>query len=154
MQYCIFFFVYFSLILNFVDTRHCEGDGNYVDKLLSEPKLEDPKWEERCNGLPHNLTMGDDEDVPDSACKRRYCPACVIALREYCAIKLTNCHKSCCRLYQQFTYSDDTQELCEKMNADCGGLCGQMENKSHLAIDLIDEGRATPYKLCQVLELC
>ncbi|KAI1695497.1 hypothetical protein Ddc_21188 [Ditylenchus destructor] len=98
--------------------------------------------------------MADDDDIPDSACKRRYCPACIITLREYCANKTDYCDESCCELYHEFVQYDPPQKICEEMKADCGGLCGQVHKNVQAARDLISANRATPYKLCKVLELC
>ncbi|KAI1695498.1 hypothetical protein Ddc_21189 [Ditylenchus destructor] len=155
MHYSMFFFVYFCLISSTLATRHCEGDGKYEDE--TEKLLLADGWQEHCNGLPHNLTMGDDEDIPDSACKRRFCPACVIKFQEYCAREnqLVPCSLPCCELQEKFmfpgVYGD---KLCKEMKVDCGGLCGQMQNNSRLALNLIENSRATPYKLCRAIEFC
>ncbi|KAI1698115.1 hypothetical protein DdX_18093 [Ditylenchus destructor] len=154
MYYSAFLFVFFTLVLNSMAIRHCEGDGKYEDE--TENNLLG-NWQDRCSGLPHNLTMGDDEDVPDSACKRRFCPACVIKFREYCAREdmLHPCSLPCCELESAFRfYSVYGDELCKEMKADCGGLCGQMQNNSQLALDLIVNSQATPYKLCRAIEFC
>lgn len=37
-----------------------------------------------CNEIPQELDWKSKEDIPDSACEKKYCPACIINIRPYC----------------------------------------------------------------------
>ncbi|KAI1703687.1 hypothetical protein DdX_14740 [Ditylenchus destructor] len=67
------------------ESRECVGDGIYVDFPREETRKAGERSDGRhCSDIPHNLKMFEDEDTPTSACNHKYCPSCILVLREYC----------------------------------------------------------------------
>ncbi|KAI1695322.1 hypothetical protein Ddc_21313 [Ditylenchus destructor] len=150
------------------ESRDCVGDGIYVDFPREETRRAESDGR-HCSDIPHNLKMFEDEDTPNSACKRKYCPSCILVLREYCLpldaknfcqpLRAQLKHEVCkiVGMDHQCTdvdFPDGTEKVCKAIGAHCDGLCGDVMKRIGNATLLIDEHRATPYKICKAFNLC
>ncbi|KAI1699764.1 hypothetical protein Ddc_18418 [Ditylenchus destructor] len=118
----------------------------------------------QCSDIPHNLTLFD-EDTPDSACKHKYCPSCILEMRKYCLPQ--DDEKYCEPLLAQVMHNvsragrygnerfdEGTEKVCKAIGAHCDGLCGDMIDQVLPVSGLIDKRQATPYKICKTFKLC
>ncbi|KAI1690787.1 hypothetical protein DdX_22296 [Ditylenchus destructor] len=138
------------LCLYYIEARKCKGTGHYIDfnnnRHVSE-RAHDRKLTS-CSRIPHNLSMDEDEDTPNNACQRKYCPSCILVLRKMCkpSTQFNRCH--------EFAVNPFTRDLCNDTGAYCDGLCYLIDKNKGKANKIVDKNRATPYKICQVLQLC
>ncbi|KAI1690790.1 hypothetical protein DdX_22299 [Ditylenchus destructor] len=148
MKYIQYLLLLFIIEIAKCKVRECHGDGHYVDyhRVVERANSAD------CGEIPHNLTMGEDEDTPDTACKHKYCPSCILVMRKHCGP-----HKNlpyCAKLRDKVGSSDEMNNLASSIGVHCDGLHGDMEKKRKLVLKLIDDKKATPYLLCKAFELC
>ncbi|KAI1695226.1 hypothetical protein Ddc_21407 [Ditylenchus destructor] len=166
----IFLLQLLSIAICGFESRECVGDGTYVDFPREEARKAESGGR-HCSDIPHNLKMFEDEDTPDSACKHKYCPSCILVLREYCLplddknfcqpLRAQLKHRVCPgfesdenRPCHQEELPDETEKVCKAIGAHCDGLCGDVIKQIGNATILIDERRATPYKICKAFNLC